>query len=85
MNMIPAESHVMLAKIQKIKNQPTSAVNYQKMLDWLEKCEEERDKNEDRKLEIMLKNAWQQNISISEIGWQISIKSIKKRTGFIYS
>ena len=85
MNMIPAESHVMLAKIQKIKNQPTSAVNYQKMLDWLEKCEEERDKKEDRKLEIMLKNAWQQNISISEIGWQISIKSIKKRTGFIYS
>ena len=83
--MIPAESHVMLAKIQKIKNQPTSAVNYQKMLDWLEKCEEERDKKEDRKLEIMLKNAWQQNISISEIGWQISIKSIKKRTGFIYS
>ena len=85
MNMIPAESHVMLAKIQKIKNQPTSAVNYQKILDWLEKCEEERDKKEDRKLEIMLKNAWQQNISISEIGWQISIKSIKKRTGFIYS
>ena len=85
MTMIPAESHVMLAKIQKIKNQPTSAVNYQKMLDWLEKCEEERDKKEDRKLEIMLKNAWQQNISISEIGWQISIKSIHKRTGFIYS
>ena len=33
MTMIPAESHVMLAKIQKIKNQPTSAVNYQKILD----------------------------------------------------
>lgn len=43
------------SKNKKQKYQLTSAVNNQKMLDWLEKYKEEKEKKEDRRLEIMQK------------------------------